>query len=178
MIEVEQKFRVKNHTSIETRLSSLGYKRSDTVHQADKVFLLNSDNFKTFTPGDPVTRLRTVNGSTTLTFKRAINVEGDSVEHEMTINPASAGEGLLLEMGYKPATNIEKMRTEYKLGEITIALDDVVGLGLFAEVEIVCSEGQADAARKKVLATADSLGLKAEDIETKKYDQLMSELSA
>jgi len=101
MIEVETKYRLSDKQKVTEKLKELGFIGKDPVHQVDKVFLVNSDSFKTFTPGDPVARIRSVNGVSSLTLKRAINKSGDTIEHEMTVDPASAAEGLLSEMGYK-----------------------------------------------------------------------------
>lgn len=177
MIEVESKFRISDKTIVATKLISAGFVGSGPVNQADKVFLVNSDSFKTFKRGDPVTRIRTVNGKSSLTLKRAINDKGDSVEHEMMVEPAGSAEGLLVEMGYKPVTDVVKTRTEYKREDVTVAIDEVKELGNFAEVEIVCNEGEEDDARKRVMATANELGLSSEDLVSKKYDQLISELA-
>jgi adenylate cyclase class 2 len=176
MIEVESKFRIAGKQKIANRLKELGFIGTDPVHQSDKVFLVKSDSFKTFTPGDPVARIRTVNGVSSMTVKRAINASGDSVEHEMTVDPASAAEGSLLEMGYKAVTDVEKIRTEYKRDDTTVAIDEVSKLGEFLEIEIVCNEGKEANARDRVMAIATDLGLSEDDIVTKKYDQMMSEL--
>lgn len=176
MIEVETKFRIADKVRIANKLKELGFIGAEPVRQSDKVFLVKSDSFRTFKPGDPVTRIRTVNGVSSMTLKRAINTSGDSVEHEMTVNPASAAEGLLLEMGYKAVTDVDKIRTEYKRDDTTVALDEVSKLGEFLEIEIVCNEGKEADARSRVMATAIDLGLSEDDIVTKKYDQLMSEL--
>jgi len=98
MIEVESKFRIKDRAEIETKLSSLAYSKSDPVEQSDKVFLLNSDSFKTFKVGDPVTRIRLVNGVSSLTYKRAINAHGDSIEHEMTVDSIKKYDQLMSEL--------------------------------------------------------------------------------
>ena len=165
MIEVETKYRLSDKQSIAVKLKDLGFIGSEPVHQIDKVFLVNSDSFKTFKPGDPVTRIRTVNGVSSMTLKRAINKAGDTIEHEMTVDPGSSAEGFLLEMGYKSVTDVEKVRTEYKRNEITVAVD-----------EIICKEGDEENARTKVMAMASDLQLSESDIVTKKYDQLISEL--
>ena len=176
MIEVETKYRLSDKQSIAVKLKDLGFIGSEPVHQIDKVFLVNSDSFKTFKPGDPVTRIRIVHGVSSMTLKKAINKSGDTIEHEMTVDPASSAEGFLLEMGYKSVTDVEKVRTEYKRNEITVAVDEVAKLGAFLEIEIICKEGDEENARTKVMAMASDLQLSESDIVTKKYDQLISEL--
>lgn len=176
MVEVERKYRISNKSVIENSLNELGYKKAVTIHQSDKVYLQKSDSFRTFKVGDPVTRIREVNGSSTLTFKRAINSQGDTIEHEMTVEPASEAEDFLLEIGYKSVTDVDKIRTEFKLNNVTVSLDEVTSLGNFVEVEILCNEGEEELAQENIARIAKEIGLNAEDIEKKKYDQLISEL--
>jgi adenylate cyclase class IV len=57
-----------------------------------------------------------------------------------------------------------------------VALDEVAKLGEFLEIEIVYNEGEEAGARDRVMATANDPGLGENDIITKKYDQLMSEV--
>ena len=95
----------------------------------------------------------------------------------MTVAPASAANGLLKEMGYKPVTIVDKIRSEYKLDELTIAVDVVKDLGTFLEIEIVCNDEQKEMARKKIMSVAKGLGLSEQDLETRKYDQLVSNLN-
>lgn len=175
MIEVEQKFRIADKRSLKKALLKAGYKVSPMVRQTDRIFLLKSDSFKTFKLGDPVMRIRTVNNSKTyLTYKRDVGSSGDRLEHEISVSPAATVETLLLEMGYKLVVEVKKERTEYNRDAVSVVLDQVKRLGSFAEVEIVCEEGGETEARLKVMAVAADLGLRTGDIETKKYDQLIS----
>lgn len=176
MIEVERKYRVDNTSYIIKRLGELGYKKTESVHQYDIVFLQKSDSFKTFKVGDPVIRIRKANSLSTLTFKRAINNDGDTIEHEIKVEPTSEVEEFLLEIGFKPITKIEKVRTEFKLDPITISLDEVTNLGHFVEVEILCIEGEEEQAKENIAKVAGAIGLDPLRIEKKKYDQLISEL--
>lgn len=177
MIEVERKYRIDNAAFIEKRLFELGYKKAETVNQTDIVYLQKSDSFKTFKVGDPVIRIRKVNDLSTLTFKRAINSEGDAIEHEIRFEPTSEAEEFLLEIGFKKITKVDKVRTEFKLNDVTVSLDEVMGLGSFVEVEILCGEGEEELAKVKIAEVAKVVGLDPVLIEKKKYDQLVSELS-
>ena len=55
---------------------------------AVSVFLYNKTSFETFSQGEAVVRTRTEGDSTKLTYKRAINTAGDSVEHEVALSPS------------------------------------------------------------------------------------------
>lgn len=174
MIEVERKYRIKEE-GYKDKIVKLGFSVGDTVRQIDKVFLLNSKDFSGFTVGDPVARIRVVDSSNTLTIKRAVNSEGDVVEHETGIDSAAAAEGMLTEIGFSAVTVVNKKRTEFKKGDVVISIDSVESLGDFIEVEVLCAEGEEDRALEKVIDTAASLGLGDDQIEPKKYDQLISE---
>jgi adenylate cyclase class 2 len=177
MIEVERKYRITDKQEIISKLNKLGYIKLKTVHQKDNIYLKNSKSFTDgFKKDDPIMRIRTIGKTHILTYKRSINDDGDSIEHEMEVNPVNAAIDLLDELGYKIVTNVDKIRTEFKLGNITVAVDEVAKLGSFIEVEILCNKGTEDITIKRVVEAASNLGLTDQNIEHKKYDRLMSEL--
>jgi len=177
MIEVELKFRLRNKTRLIDQLIKDGYKAAKALHQVDKVFIVKSNSLKDFKVGDPVTRLRTVNGTKTfLTYKRAIDNHDVRIEHEMEVSPAAQARALLTEMGYKPVATVDKQRVEYCREEVTITIDEVKSLGSFAEIEIVCQEGKQTAALEKIKKIAGRFGLEEKDLEPLKYDQLVDQL--
>ncbi len=178
MIEVERKFRIdSNKKASLIRKLTKSSERIATVHQVDTVFLHNSESFEGFKRGDPVVRVRIENNKATLTYKRALNNQGDAVEHEILVDPPGVAEEILKEVGFKLVTEIEKDRTNYKSVDINIALDEVKSLGVFLEIETLCaSEQELPSAQVKIMNKAKELGLNESDIEPKKYDQLMSKL--
>jgi len=177
MIEVERKYRVQDLTAIVMELQRLGYEQQETVQQEDTIYLINSKDFgEGFKKFDPVMRIRTVNGAHKMTYKRSINDDGDTVEHEITVTPIDPAKSMLLELGYHIVTNVNKKRTEFTKANVTVSVDEVARLGSFVEVEVLCNEGEEEHALKQVQEAASELGLKEEDIERKKYDHLMTEL--
>ncbi len=175
MIEVEVKYRLKDRGELIKKLHQAGYKKAKTLHQVDEVFLIKGNSLKDFRVGDPVTRIRTVNDlKTLLTYKRAIDTHDVRVEHEMEVRPAGAARALLSELDYHMVATVDKVRVEYKQKETTVTIDQVKGLGYFAEVEIVCKEGDHASALVRVKKIAQSLGLRAKDVEPLKYDQLVA----
>lgn len=175
MLEIERKFRLNKEkvTLVIDNLKHLSFLQ--TIHQVDKVFLFQCESFKQFKPGDPVMRIRTIDGVVHLAYKRRLGTEGNVVEHEIIVDSEKTAQAILTEIGYTLVTCIEKDRTEYEGDGVTVCLDDVVGLGKFIEIEIMCdSESQVALAEDKIMGVALKLGLDASDIETKKYDQLMN----
>lgn len=174
MIEYERKYRINEQQKRSINQMTPGLSEAPLLHQVDEVFLYQKDSFETFIPGEAVVRIRTENNDTKLTYKRAINQQGDSIEHEIGI--AVGGDGVLRQiledMGYHQVTRVEKYRREIMRNGITVTLDDVVGLGDFAEIEIVAASDKQ--AEKKISERALELGLTAADVETRKYDRLLA----
>jgi len=179
MIEIERKFRLSQEKKAQI-LNSLETQGADLtpIHQIDQVFLHGIESFKEFKPGMPVVRLRTVNEKTTLTYKRAINDAGDSLEHETDVDSAQVMQSILEEMGYKQVTLVDKTRIEIKKDELTVVVDNVARLGDFLELEILAEEADSGDAEERILSAAAEYGLTRDDVETKKYDQLLSSLPA
>jgi adenylate cyclase class 2 len=84
---------------------------------------------------------------------------------------------LLRHLGYRPVAVVTKRRRTYWLRrgpfQLTICLDDVEGLGHYAEVEIVAPDDQRDAARQVLQEVGAELGLS--DIERRSYLGLVLE---
>lgn len=176
MIEIERKFRLteQQRDEIERTLKD-NHGPIETVRQVDQVYLHGIDSFSDFKRGDPVVRLRTVNDESVLTYKRSINDSGDSVEHELTIGTPETMAAILMEMGYRLVTTVVKNRTIAKVGELAIMCDSVENAGHFLEIEIMApDENSLPVAEQQILKTAEEFGLSADDIETRKYDQLVS----
>lgn len=179
MIEIERKFRLSPERAADIR-KAIEEKGADLtpIHQIDQVFLKDIASFKEFKPGMPVVRLRTVDGNTQLAFKRRINDAGDTLEHELGVESAEIMQKILQEMGYNQVTLVDKTRIEMSQDGLTLVLDNVARLGDFLELEILAEEADSGDAEKRILQAAAEFGLTPADIETKKYDQLMSALSA
>jgi len=84
---------------------------------------------------------------------------------------------LLTHLGYRPVAVVGKSR---RVAEFTrdgfgmqVTLDEVEGVGPYAELEIVAPEERADAAKAAVLAAAAELGLTHS--ERRSYLQLLLE---
>jgi adenylate cyclase class 2 len=179
MIEIERKF----HITPEQKIAIQGYFKKhgadlNPIRQVDQVFLQGIMSFREFKPGMPVARLRTVNGETQLTYKRAINDSGDTLEHELGVESSEIMQKILEEMGYNQVTLVDKTRVEMKKDGLTLVLDKVARLGDFLEIEVLSEEADSGDAEKRILRAATEFGLTPADIEPKKYDQLLGALSA
>lgn len=176
MIEIERKFHLtpQQRTTIEKELQSR-YGLLKAKHQIDEVFLHGIASFKDFVQGMPITRLRTENDVSKLTYKRRLNEAGDMIEHELTIGSADTMRRILEELDFQSVTTVDKTRLEVSDGTITYALDNVKDLGAFLEIEITTNNrDEQSEAEQRIMAAAATFGLTAHEIEPKKYDQLLA----
>jgi adenylate cyclase class 2 len=177
MIEIERKFKLTNkqRASIEKDLQKR-YGTPKRIHQIDEVFLQGIDSFKDFTRGMPVIRLRTENGAVQLTCKHMINEAGDMAEYELDISSGEIMRCILTEMDCRPVTTVDKVRFETKTSEVTFCIDEVKGLGNFIEIEVLAEDkSNLKDIERQIMTTASSYGLTDKDIESKKYDILVTQ---
>lgn len=178
MIEYERKFRVAPDSVPVTAdwLTDHG-EPLGTSSQSDVVLLRGATSFDGFVAGEPVARIRTTqDGRVTLTVKAVVTSRGDCREHEIEIDSTSEALGILDLLGFRRVVVIEKHRRSWRLGSVTVAIDEVVGLGTFVEVEWLCSVPEGDSAQAETVlsAAAADLGLRDADRVSEKYDQLLS----
>ncbi len=84
-----------------------------------------------------ILRLRTDGGKARLTFKGPMRLEGNlkiRQEHEIEVESAEQARALLENLGFAAVRRYQKMREEWQLGGVTIALDHTP-IGDFAEFE-------------------------------------------
>ena len=177
MIEIERKYRLTpaQANAVKKKVQAKGT-LYPPIHQVDTIYLKGVRSFMEFTQGMPVVRIRTEDSVSKLTYKRSINKAGDSVEHELSIGNPTEMDQILRAEGYQIVTRVVKDRSEVKSGEYTYALDDVKGLGVFLEIEIIGEDdSQVESASATINTIAATLGLDDSMIETKKYDRLMSD---
>ena len=172
MYEVELKFRVADSVAIERRLAALGAALSPAVEQVDRYF---SHPARDFAATDEALRLRRVGDHVAITWKgpRLDATTKTRREIELALAPVAAGPrdgaaaiarwtDLLEALGFRPVREVVKRRRTAVVRrdgrEIELALDDVVGLGDFLEIEAQAGEGEVDAARGHVESLARDLG--------------------
>jgi adenylate cyclase class 2 len=144
--EVELKVRG-DHDRVRDRLQALGAAHEATVEQHDTYYDAPD---RSFADTDEALRIRRVDGEARLTYKGPL-VDGETktrAEHETTVGDAGAADAVLRGLGYEAAATVEKRRERYALGEYTVTLDTVDGLGEFVEVERVVAEADLDAGRE------------------------------
>jgi adenylate cyclase class 2 len=177
MIEAERKFRIeeKDIGRFQDTLDKLEFEKGAEQDQSDSVFLgKGHTDFSTFTPGDPVARVRRANKHVTMTVKRSLT-DGASIERETVCDSYEESVGIFDALGMNRVVEISKRRQEYKKEGVTVAIDNVKGLGFFIEIELLADEGTSlDELEKRIMNLAETIGLDPEDLENNKYDALIS----
>jgi adenylate cyclase class 2 len=172
MLEIEMKFPGVDVAALERLLAAWGARPDRPVEEADSYF--NSpDPHRDFARTDEALRLRQVGPANFVTYKGPKRGTQTKTRTEIEV-PLGDGEqaardfaAILTHLGYRFVAVVRKRRRVYHLQRdgfpLQVCLDDVEGLGRFAEVEIMAPEEQLDAARAVLLRTAAALGLSGEE---------------
>ena len=148
---IESKFRYADHEAVLARALAAGATDEGFLHQIDQFYEVAKGRLK----------LRTVDGrgSELLAYDRAEAVESRTSDYGWysTSDPASLAD--VLDRALRRAGVVEKMRHLLILRNTRIHLDDVVGLGRFAELETVMSTRSDDEAAAEHDQVITTLGL-------------------
>jgi adenylate cyclase class 2 len=166
VLEVEVKFPAVDFAELERRLAERGAKPGDTVEEVDHYF--NAPD-RDFARTDEALRVRRIGSANFVTYKGPKRDLQTKTRTEIEVALAS-GEAnatafaeLLTHLGYRSVALVRKRRRLYHLSRerfaLEICLDEVDGLGRFAEIEILAPEQSLDAARAVLLQLAGELGL-------------------
>jgi adenylate cyclase, class 2 len=171
MIEVEVKARANEQTL--QRIKALG--AVFFAEETHRDIYFNSP-LRDFKKTDEALRIRIKDEGTRLTYKGPKLDSETKSRQELTVeidSPERMDE-VLRSLGFFPSAEVRKRRIKYVLGDVTFALDDVQGLGLFLEVE-ARGEGDWVEQKSKVISLLSELGL-GESIR-KSYLELLAEQS-
>ncbi|MFC7046312.1 class IV adenylate cyclase [Halobacteriaceae archaeon GCM10025711] len=163
MYEVELKVRA-DHEAVRQALSGVDADARGTVVQEDTYY---DAPHREFAETDEALRVRRErrDGEETarLTYKGPL-VEAESKtrrEVETGVESADDADAILSAVGFTPAATVRKERTRFAVGEYTVTLDDVDGLGEFVEVETEADE--VEPAREGARDLLERLGLDPDD---------------
>lgn len=133
-VERELKFPHVELERLRERLVELEAERAGPAAFEDNVIL---DRDGELAGDGKILRLRTVGPRNWVTFKGPMHLEGllkVRVEHEIAVEGAEEARALFESLGYAAVTRYQKVREEWMLGGVTIALDHTP-IGDFAEFE-------------------------------------------
>lgn len=150
MIEVESKFKVLGditQSDLLTVLKDQFIAPISSKHQIDTVFLLPEQVDAPIVPGSKIMRVRDVLNPETGELQQSLmtlKVEGQaklvSDEYEFAVDDGNAARQMLTALGWQEIVTVDKVRLESKTEDYTICIDEVAGLGLFIELEVLAED--------------------------------------
>ena len=153
MIEIESKFKLASDITRDNLIAILKSQFIAPIsskRQIDTVFLLPEQVDAPITPGSKIMRVRDVLNPETSELQRSLmtlKVEGQtklaSDEYEFAVDDGNAARQMLTALGWQKVVTVDKIRFESKTEYYTICIDEVAGLGLFIELEVL-TEDSAD----------------------------------
>jgi len=172
MIEVEAKVRISNPSLIRERARKLG-EYLGKQGKIDDYYSLENNGY----PKKSL-RIRKLNGTYQINFKQRLKSKSkvDS-KNEVEFKASNIKDFLALihEFGFKKWIRKEKHSEIYEIkNNLHIELNDVRGLGWFAEVEcLVSNQSEVENARKEVLKAIKQLGLNKKNIVKSGYTKML-----
>ena len=150
MIEIEAKFKLASDITRDNLIAMLKSQFIAPIsskHQIDTVFLLPEQVDAPIVPGSKIMRVRDVLDSGTGKLQQSLmtlKVEGQvklaSEEYEFTVGDGNVARQTLTALGWQEVVTVDKLRTESKTNDYTICIDEVAGLGLFIELEVLIED--------------------------------------
>jgi adenylate cyclase, class 2 len=184
MYEVEMKFPLATNSvdieQLKAQLDELQAARATPIDQQDLYF---AHPVRDFAETDEALRVRRAGDRNRVTYKGPIVDPIAKTREEIEVRFADGSdkadqvEQLLQKLSFRPVRIVRKTRTPYQLDwedrEVELVLDDVVGLGMFLEIETMADESDREVARDSILRLSQRLGL--EKFERKSYLCLLIE---
>ena len=176
--EVEQKFPAVDLTALSERLSGLGATVGRPQLEVDLYF---GHPARDFAQTDEALRIRRRGESVFVTYKgpKIDKTTKTRREIDLPLPPgeatAEACHGMLVALGFRPVGEVRKSRRKAHLDwegrRVEVSLDEVEGLGTFAELELVVGADQLEPAKACIASLAKTLGLV--DSERRSYLELL-----
>lgn len=166
MYEVELKFPLRDVDDLLVRLTAGGGAFGKGIDQCDRYFNHPSRDFE---QTDEAFRIRSVEGANFATYKGPVVDQQTKTRREIEV-PLGDGSAtaeqfaeILTALGFREVRAVRKHRIPYHLERdgrrYEITLDEVQGLGTFAEIETLVEEKDREEAKGEILALAERLGL-------------------
>ncbi len=166
MLEVEMKFPLPDFSALERRLEEGGARQTESREDADHYF--NAPD-RDFARTDEALRIRSIGTNNFVTYKGPKLDAQTKTREEIEVplaegaDVAEAFARLLVCLGYRSVAIVHKRRRIYHFDgdgfSLEICLDEVAGLGRFAEIEIIAPEERLEEARAVLLRLAAEWGL-------------------
>jgi adenylate cyclase class 2 len=163
MIEVELKVKIPSPGPVREQLDTKHAEFMGKVHEHD---IFYNAPHRDFGVTDEAVRVRYTGDRAVVTYKGPkIKKFGLKAREELNFGVESGGtfETMLLRLGFTKTAEVNKWRENYRLGNATISLDDVDGLGTFAEIEVI-AESDTDNPTVQIEKIAKEIGVEGEPI--------------
>jgi adenylate cyclase class 2 len=178
--EVEMKFPVTDGAALQSRLTDFGATIAAPQLEVDVYF---AHPARDFAKSDEALRIRRKGASNFITYKGPKIDAATKTRREIDL-PVAPGEqaarawtDLIEALGFKPAGEVRKSRrkahVDWQSRSVEVSLDEVAGLGVYVELELVAEANELDPARACIRSLADALGL--EGSERRSYLELLRE---
>ena len=164
--EVEQKFAVADLAAIQRKLLAISARPDKDVTQID---LYLAHPARDFAKTDEALRIRRVGEANYITYKGPkIDAETKTrreIEPELPPGEKAANQFVQLfeALGFRRVAEVCKHRrtliVEWQAHRVEAALDEVLGVGTFVELELAADDAGLGAARSSLVALATHLGL-------------------
>jgi len=116
------------------------------------------------------------NGTSNSLNTKTITKTGDHnawEEHETKVENFEETAKILTATEFKPFFELEKVRSEYTLGELSVCLEDIKDFGACIEVEILTEKGQEDTAKETILQFLSKIGVSKESVVPKSVTNIV-----
>jgi adenylate cyclase, class 2 len=173
MREIEVKYRVDDPEALLAALKSRGIEVSDPFRQDDQAYAPAGWRFGDSKLGVSFLRLRTVAGRHYFALKMPAQNAHARLEYETEVADRDAMHNAALHMGYRPTVRITKTRRTARIGDCSLCIDDLEGIGSFIEAERLAPEdADAHAVQTELATLIESLGVPVTRT-TDTYDSLV-----
>ena len=173
MIEIEAKFKLSNNMTRDKLIAILESQFVAPIsikRQIDTVFLLPEQVDSPIVPGSKIMRVRDILDLETGELRQSLitlKVEGQtklaSSEYEFTVDDGNIARQMLVALGWREVVTVDKVRLESKTEDYTICIDEVTGLGLFIELEVLAEDDvDVDTLQKQMRSFLKSLNIDGE----------------
>ena len=150
MIEIESKFKLASDVTRDNLIATLKSQFIAPIsskRQIDTVFLLPEQVDAPIVPGSKIMRVRDVLNQETGELQQSLmtlKVEGQtklaSDEYEFAVDDGNVARQMLAALDWQEVVTVDKVRLESKTEDYTVCIDEVVGLGLFIELEVLTED--------------------------------------
>lgn len=162
-IEIEKKFALLDPDALRSRLEQLGARPSEPVRQVDAYYNAPHRDFLVPDVISEWLRIRTEERGGSVNFKRWHPVEAltktHADEYETGVDDVEAVRRLLEALDFRPLVVVEKTRETFRLPEVEVVFDHVVGAGEFVEFEYKGEAGDVEDASGRLERFISSLGV-------------------